>query len=1175
MKQRPASTFRVWPALLLLVCCVLSAWSAEPNSPAPAPGKGKASVLLVKGVVEVSWAGTKEWVPASTNTLLSMGDRLRTGNGSQTAIRLTDSSLVRLGEFTTVEIRTLPVEGDKPGFDVKGGLLHFFSRERTQNELKWRAPVASGAIRGTEFTVQVREDGRTDVTVLEGEVELSNEAGKMSGNVGQIVSAEAGRTPELRAALDAKAAIQWCLYYPGILDIAELWLEAAPRAALDSSIAAWRRGDLRQAVALVPPGWQPASVPERVYAASLALGVGQVTQAQDLLKDQPGALAEALRLLVATVQLRPGTPVAEPSTATGWMARSYAAQADHDIPGALDAARRAVELSPDFGFGWARVAELEFSSGRLFPMDQALARALELAPSNAQAWTLSGFVALARDQVAEAVAAFEHSMALDGTLANAWLGRGLCRFRERRVDEGIADLQTAALLEPNRSLLRSYLGKGYQHAASFLRNFSRREELLAKAAKELAIAHEMDPRDPTPCLYQALLAHQRFATAEAIEDLQRSQDLNQERALYRSRMLLDQDQAVRGANLARIYQDAGMDVVSRRESARAVMQDYANASAHLNLASSFNALRDPSRFNLRHESEWFNEHLLATMLAPVEGGSLSQNISEQEYSRAFVSDRFGGSSATEYQSGGDFHELASQFGVLGSLGYAVDLDFLDRNGARPNGDVSRLDLVGRVKEQFGPHDSLLLMAAYQDFESGDVFQYYNPASARLNYRFHEQQEPLLVAGYHHEWSPGVHTLVMAGRLTDAQQLTDPGSARRLVLPRNASPLATVRMDLEYENSMELFMGEWNQIVQGEKHTDVFGVRLVGGDFDATSRFSNPPPALAAFWPAPLVSQGGGVMERVSAYAYHTWAIRTNLLVTAGLSYDRLTLPLNYRRAPVQTGDERVDKWSPKAALVWNPSRPVTVRLAYAQALGGVSYDDSVRLEPTQLAGFSQSHRSLISESIVGSVEAPRYDLWGAGLDVNLSARTFVTFEARLMRERVDRWSGAIYLDQFAGTTRLAPFEEDLRYRERSLSLTVNQILAEDFFLEAGYQVSWSKLWQRQALVPGNPAQDRRWWEASQLQVVQAGLAYRPRQGWFGRMAAAWYFQENDSTVAARPGDHVPQVEAWVGWQFPLRRGEVSVGVLNLLDEDYRLYPLNYYWELPRVRTFCARMAWRF
>ena len=40
--------------------------------------------------------------------------------------------------------------------------------------------------------------------------------------------------------------------------------------------------------------------------------------------------------------------------------------------------------------------------------------------------------------------------------------------------------------------------------------------------------------------------------------MEKSQELNDNRSVYRSQLLLDQDRAVRSANLANIYRDAGM-----------------------------------------------------------------------------------------------------------------------------------------------------------------------------------------------------------------------------------------------------------------------------------------------------------------------------------------------------------------------------------------------------------------------------------------------------------------------------------------------------------------------------------------------------------------------------------------------------------------------------------------
>src|SRR5262249_45220262 len=156
------------------------------------------------------------------------------------------------------------------------------------------------------------------------------------------------------------------------------------------------------------------------------------------------------------------------------------------------------------------------------------------------------------------------------------------------------------------AVLRSYLGKAFADAWDD-----------ARASKELKIARGLDPNDPTSWLYSALLKQQQNRINEAVDDLEASQERNDNRSLFRSRLLLDEDRAVRSANLVSIYRDVGMFDYSIREASRAVTADYANYSAHLFLANSYNELRDPNLINLRYETATFSEYLVANLLAPV------------------------------------------------------------------------------------------------------------------------------------------------------------------------------------------------------------------------------------------------------------------------------------------------------------------------------------------------------------------------------------------------------------------------------------------------------------------------------------------------------------------------------------------------------------------------------
>ena len=82
-------------------------------------------------------------------------------------------------------------------------------------------------------------------------------------------------------------------------------------------------------------------------------------------------------------------------------------------------------------------------------------------------------------------------------------------------------------------------------------------------------------------------------------------------------------------------------------------------------------------------------------------------------------------------------------------------------------------------------------------------------------------------------------------------------------------------------------------------------------------------------------------------------------------------------------------------------------------------------------------------------------------------------------------------------------------------------------------------------------------------------------GRFGRVDAVWYAQDNKGADRNQPGDNFWQLNAYLGYRFPRRKAEIALGLLNLTDQDYRLNPLNLYNELPRTRTFVARLRLSF
>ena len=1131
-----------------------------------------ASVLLtLEGTIEVRTQNSQEWLPGRTNQVLNVGDSLRSGARSRATVRLSDLSVLRVNELTTLDLLPAKQKGGTPFLDFKSGSAYFFNRTKPM-DTQFRTPLVVGAIRGTEFNLEAGDgSNRTVVSLIEGEVALNNTQGETTLKSGEQGIVEPGQAPKKTALLEVASIIQWTLYYPAILEPAELNLGTDEKNALSKSLTNYREGDLLAALAAYPNERHPSSDAERIYHAALLLSVGQVKDAEAELGSLSSAApqAVALRRLVATVKNQALPPTRTPQTATEWLAESYHLQAQSNLGAALQAADAAAKQAPDFGFAWERVAELKFSFRHNAEAKSALERSLQLSPRNAQAHALRGFLLAAENRTSDAIASFDRAIAIDGALGNAWLGRGLCHFRQGDPETGRRDLQVAAASEPNRSELRSYLGKGWYESGN-----------LPHARKELRLAEQMDPNDPTPWLYSAFIDADHNQINEAVEDLEKTKALNNNRSVYRSRLLLDEDQAVRNANLARIYRDAGMPELSVREAARAVDYDYGNYSAHLFLAESYDALRDPKQVNLRYETPWFSELLVANLLAPVGAGSLSQNVSQQDYSRLFEGNYLGFSSGTEYSSRGDWVENASQYGTIDNSSYALDGFYRSQNGNRPNNDVREFDFSGKFKQQLTPADSILIQAQYMNYRSGDVRQNYDnkgvtpgmPSFSRT-LRVTEVQDPNVFAGYHHEWSPGVHTLLLFGRLQDHFTQEDPNAPAIITTKNLSGAIQSVSIrpaTFDFDSELEAYSGEAQQVFQTTRQTLVVGGRFQKGGVDTHS-----------FFVRSLTNDQRYSLdlERASAYAYYSVRPLEQLELIGGLSYDYLKYPDNSEIPPINNREQDKAQVSPKAGLRWSPFKDTTFRGIYSRSLGGIFYDTSVRLEPTQIAGFNQAFRSILPESVGGLVPGSEFEIGGVAFDQNFKTHTYFSVSGEMLASRGSRTVGTLdafgplLLDQPSGV------RQTLHFEEKTLTITLNQLVGKQFALGATYRLSEGDLEDRVPAVPAfqsaNFSSTANRDVSATLQQLTLYALFNARCGFYSRFESAWYEQSNSGYAVRLGGDDFWQFNAFVGYRFPRRVLAVELGVLNLTDRDYKLNPLNLYAELPRERTLVVSLKLNF
>jgi tetratricopeptide (TPR) repeat protein len=1187
-----------------------------------------ATVLEVENIVQAAPGGTGNWAKAVPKQTLAVGDRIRTRQRSRATLGLTGLYHVRLDQFTTLEISPGLMDAKKPLLNLPAGAAFLFSREPS-GSIDIKTPAANCALRGTQLFARVLPDGRSFIQVLEGRVDMENSRGRLTLAAGEAGEASPGQAPRRTAVIEATNILQWALYYPAVLDPADLHLNHANRPPLAKSLAAYQRGNLLAAVDQLPAR-APDEVAGRLYHAGVLLAVGRVDEARQLLagvpRKEPGR--RALERMIAAVRMQPQEEWRTPALATASeaIAESYYLQSGAKLEPARLAALRATELAPRNGFAWTRVAELEFSAGRTKAARVAIEKGLALTPENARAHALQGFILSADNRIGEARTCFQNSVRLDGGFGNGWLGLGLTKIKQGELAAGRADLQTAATVEPTSSIFHSYLGKAFSQEG-------RRDE----AAKDLKLAGLLDPVDPTPPLYSALENQQRNRTNTAIAELEKSIELNDNRRVYRSGFLLDQDRAVRGANLARIYQNAGMKEVAVREATRAVESDYTNASAHLFLANAFDAMRDPDRILLRHETPWFNELLVSNLLSPVGGGPLSQFVSQQEYSKLLEADGIGGSLTTEWRSTSEIRSAASVFGTEGNVSYGLDAYYRNDDGDRLNSAMELQELYGQLKWQATPDDILYFLGKWANQEGGDNFETFDNQPLSPGFKFEENQEPgLLLAGWNHRWAPGSNTLLLVGRLSATQTLADPGSSQLLIqrddtgmrpgfIYTNArgrdqftdpslkgsvgvdaagaptytpellraiapylgtgnlynlfgSPLTNALFDFHTRRTFEIYTAELQHILQTERNTLLMGGRWQEGTIETDVLMNVIRPTIAGGFATPAAVQHvESDYRRTGLYAYDYWKVLPGLTLIGGVAWDAINHPANFRNPPVSDLQRQEDEVSGKLGFTWEPADWLTLRGAAAQGLGGLSFDESVRLEPLQLAGFNQAYRTVISESLVGSVETPTYQTLGLSAEGRLPSRTWWGVSASVIEQDVDRTLGAFTgysPGVFSETPAYFPSgtPQHLDYQEQSLALTLNQLVGDEFAIGAGYRVTRSEL--HSALTdllsePGTNFTD----EATLHEISLYGNWNSP-SGFFAHLEANWFQQDLTDDpgrvalgAAPRNGDEFFQVNAWLGYRFNRNLCELSAGVLNIGGEDYQLSPLSPHAEIARDRTF--------
>jgi hypothetical protein len=154
--------------------------AAQPGSAA----MPRAVVLLPQGAgVETRVDASSAWVKATGKVTLEKGAEVRTDAASKAGLFFPDGSTFLLEKNSVFGVED--TSRKKASFSLQLGRLKARVAGMFANKFSVKTPAAVCAVRGTEFDIEVGKGGKTEMSVSEGLVEVSDSKGDMA-----VVSSE-------------------------------------------------------------------------------------------------------------------------------------------------------------------------------------------------------------------------------------------------------------------------------------------------------------------------------------------------------------------------------------------------------------------------------------------------------------------------------------------------------------------------------------------------------------------------------------------------------------------------------------------------------------------------------------------------------------------------------------------------------------------------------------------------------------------------------------------------------------------------------------------------------------------------------------------------------------------------------------------------------------------------
>jgi tetratricopeptide (TPR) repeat protein len=490
--------------------------------PQAASAQPAAEVVSLQGRGDYRPAQATEWMPARVKLALEGGTFVRTVEaGSKMSLLLVDQTQLTLQGGSIAQVKGPDAAAPRRSIiEFNKGTGRFQTKTPTK-DFAVRTPTGVAAIRGTEWLVQVDDDGRSAFTVVEGVIEISNEQGSLMIEPNEEGILEKGRAPSKRRVQNARERVQWVSSFRiDASNYRELGAQGSEPKPLEPALEAFRAGDIGAMRRHLLAGTEgEGSRPVDYFLlADIAIYFGRVDEAIEWLTRARTRFPEDGRadaLLARTYLFADDFPRAREAAAAALakhperfesqLAAGEVARLDGDYSRANEAFVRATRIAPDDWRGWHALGQLRAERSDPKRARPVLERAERLSPRSA---VVLGELGLLEANAYDLPRARETlGRALDAGPDDfvAWTSLGLARLKAGDTEGALESLLKATLLEPRFARAHIYLAVAYW-----------RQGRAQDAFAELRTASVHDPRDPLPYHFRAMIEADLLQPGDAL-----------------------------------------------------------------------------------------------------------------------------------------------------------------------------------------------------------------------------------------------------------------------------------------------------------------------------------------------------------------------------------------------------------------------------------------------------------------------------------------------------------------------------------------------------------------------------------------------------------------------------------------------------------------------------------